>query len=246
LIQAAVVLLEAETGRPIALLEGSALTAIRTGAASGAAADVLARSDSRVVAIFGAGAQARTQLEAVCSARKIEAVSVFDPSPEKSRVLAEEMAGRGNIPNEIRVAESPSQAVRDADIICTATTSSRAVFLDRDLKPGVHICAVGGYTAEMQEVPAETIQRAHLVVDSRSAALAEAGDIIQPLRNGLITVDHISAELGEILLGRKPGRKTEAEITCFKSVGIAVQDAMAAQLALHNAHQLGLGQSVNF
>lgn len=245
-IQAAVMLFEAQTGRLIALLEGSMLTAIRTGAASGAASDVLARSDASTVTIFGAGVQGRTQLEAVCGVRKIDTVYVFDRTPEKSKSFVEQMAGKGSIPFDIRVATDARQAVEQADIICAATTSRNPVFADQDLKRGAHICAIGSYTPEMQEVPSETIQRARVVVDSRSATLAEAGDLIQPLRQGLILEGHVYAELGEILLGWKQGRQSETEITYFKSVGIAAQDAMAAQLAYHNAQRFGLGQSVNF
>lgn len=245
-IQAAVMLFEAQTGRLIALLEGSTLTAIRTGAASGAAADVLARPDSRIVAIFGAGVQGRTQLEAICAIRKIETVWIRARDPEKAKIFAREMAGFGSIPQEIRVAKESSQAVKDADIICTATTSNTPVFSDWDLKPGVHVCAVGSYTPEMQEVPTETIQRAKVVVDSRLAALAETGDLIHPLREGLISEGHIYAELGEILLGLKPGRQSATEITYFKTVGNAAQDALAAQLAVVNANRMGIGKEFTF
>jgi alanine dehydrogenase len=144
------------------------------------------------------------------------------------------------------VAENPAQAVREADIICTATTSNVPVFADRDLKTGVHVSAVGSYTPEMQEVPAETVQRARVVVDSISATLAETGDLVKPMQAGLFTEKHIYAELGEIVLGRKAGRQSQAETTYFKSVGVAVQDAMAAQLALKNAKEMGLGQKVDF
>ena len=120
------------------------------------------------------------------------------------------------------------------------------MFADADLKPGAHISAIGSYTPEMVEVPPETIQRAKVVVDSRAAVLAEAGDLIQPMQSGLITEAHVFAELGEILLGKKPGRESEDEITYFKSVGVAVQDAMAAQLALKNAKSKGLGQEIAF
>ncbi len=246
LIQAAVLVLEADTGRPVALLEGSSLTAIRTGAGSGAAIDMLARPDSKVVAVFGAGTQGRTQLEAACSVRKIEKAWVFDPSIELAETFAQEMAGKGNIPQDLRVANNPGQALFDADIVCTATTSSQPVFEDADLQDGTHISAIGSYTPEMQEVPAETVARALVVVDSRSATLAETGDLIQPMQSGLFGEGHIHAELGELLLGRKPGRGSPAEITYFKSVGVAVQDAMAAQLALQNAQKYQLGTNVKF
>ena len=245
-IQAAVLVLEADTGRALALMEGSSLTAIRTGAGSGAAIDILARPNSRVLAVFGAGAQGRTQTEAACTIRALETVWVYDASAEQSKKFAAEMAGRGPIPKDVRVAENPTQAVEDADIICTATTSSVPVFADRDLKRGAHVSAVGSYTPEMQEVPAETVQRARVVVDSRSATLAETGDLVKPMQAGLYTEKHIYAELGEIVLGRKAGRQSDEEISYFKSVGVAVQDAMAAQLALKNADKMGIGQIVNW
>ena len=245
-IQAAVLVLEADTGRALALLEGSSLTAIRTGAGSGAAIDLLARRDSRVLAVFGAGAQARTQAEAACTVREIERAWVYDSNMEQAKKFAEEMAGRGPIPKDLRVAENPARALKDADIVCAATTSSNPVFADADLKRGAHVSAIGSYTPEMQEVPAETIVRARVIVDSISATLAETGDLVKPIQAGLITEKHIYAELGEIVLGRKAGRQSEEEITYFKSVGIAVQDAMAAQLALKNAREMGLGQEVEF
>ncbi|MDP1546896.1 MAG: hypothetical protein Q8L87_12825 [Anaerolineales bacterium] len=245
-IQAAVVAFDPSSGNLSAMLEGSALTAIRTGAGSGAAIDLLARKDSKVVAIFGAGAQGRTQLEAACAVRKIEKAWIFDSDPERAAAFAIEMAGQGTIPATLEPAPTAQAAVNDADIICTATTSTTPVFADADLKPGVHISAIGSYTPEMVEVPAETIVRASVFVDSRSAVLAEAGDLIQPIQNGLITAVHIRAELGEIILGRKAGRESETEITYFKSVGVAVQDAIAAQLALKNAKAMSLGQKIEW
>jgi ornithine cyclodeaminase len=245
-IQAAVLVMEPDTGRPLALLEGSSLTAIRTGAAGGAAVDVLARPDSRVVALFGAGVQGKTQLEAACTVRKINKAWVFDVDPGRASALASELAGVGPIPRDLRVAGTPQQAAAEADIICTATTSLAPVFSDRDVKTGTHISAVGSYMPEMQEIPPETVTRAHVVVDSRSAALAESGDLIQPIRAGLFNEDHVSAELGEVILGRRAGRQSDSEITYFKSVGIAVQDVLAAGVALENARKLGIGNEVAF
>jgi ornithine cyclodeaminase len=245
-IQAAVLVFDPGTGRAIALLEGSSLTAIRTGAAGGAAIDLLARADSSVVAIFGAGAQGRTQLEAACTARGIETAFVYDPDPDKAQALATEMNGNGPIPRNIRVAGSAREAIEHADIICTATTSLRPVFQDKDVKDGTHISAVGSYRPDMQEVPAETLQRARIFVDSRSAALEEAGDLIQPMHARLFDESHIGGELGEVVTGRIPGRQSSEQITYFKSVGIAVQDAMAAQVALTNARRMNLGTEVDF
>jgi ornithine cyclodeaminase len=196
--------------------------------------------------VLGAGAQGRTQLEAVCTARPIRTAWIYDPDPQRTRQMIEQLAGRGRIPSDLRPAETARQAVSQADVVCTATTSNTPVFADADLKPGAHINGVGSYSPEMQEVPAETVLRALVVVDSRPAALAEAGDLIQPIQRGLFSAEHIHAELGEIVLGRKTGRSDAGQVTFFKSVGVAVQDAAAAQLALQNAEQLGLGQLVNW
>jgi ornithine cyclodeaminase len=198
------------------------------------------------LAVFGAGAQGRTQLEAVCTVRPIERVWIYDVDTARAEAMAAEMAGRGPIPQDVRVATSPREAVSEADVICTATTATQPVFADADLKPGVHINAIGAYTPDMVEVPPETVARALVVVDSREAALAEAGDLIQPLRAGLITPEHLAAELGEIVLGRKTGRRSAEQITLFKSVGVAVQDAVTAQVALENAQAQGLGQQVEW
>ncbi len=245
-IQAAVLVLESDTGRVLALLEGGTLTAIRTGAGSGAAIDLLARKDSNVVAIFGAGPQGRTQLEAACSVRKIVTVYIYNPTRAKAETLAEQMAGNGSIPKNIVVAQTPKEAIENADIICTATGSNRPVFEDKDVKSGTHISAIGGYTPEMQELPIETVARSCIVVDSYATVMEEAGDIVKAIQSGLIEESNIHAELGEIVLGKRAGRQSEEEITFFKSVGNAVQDAAAAQLALKNARAMKLGTEVKF
>lgn len=245
-IQAAVLVFDPETGRAIALLEGSTLTAIRTGAGSGAAIDLLARKDSKVVAIFGAGPQGKTQLQAACSARTIETAYIYNPTMEKAESFAKEMAGQGNIPKDIRVAKTPKEAVEHADIICTATGSTKPVFEDKDVKLGTHLSAIGAYTPEMQELPIETVARSKIVVDSRVTVTEEAGDIVKAIKAGLISEWSIHAELGEIVLGKKSGRGSEDEITFFKSVGNAIQDAVAAQLALKNASEMKLGTEVEF
>ena len=244
-IHALVVVLDAKTGQPSALVEGEALTAIRTGAASGLATDLLARPDARAVAIFGSGVQARTQLEAVCTVRPIQGVWVYSPHRSRASEFAKEMSGQKAIPKEVFLATTPDEAVKDADIICTATTSSTPVFDGRSVKPGVHINAIGSFTPEMQEIDSETIRRALVVVDSKEAALAEAGDLLVPIKEGVITKDHIHAELGEILNGHKAGRIDEEQITIFKSVGIAVQDAAAAARALVKAATNNWGQLID-
>lgn len=244
-IHAAVLVLNAGNGAVEALLEGGSLTAIRTGAGCGAATDVLARQDARTLAIFGAGVQARTQLAAACEVRDIETAWVFDPNAKQVRDFISAMAGRGRIPNVLRAAKDPAEAVNNADIISTATTSTTPVFSDTDLKPGVHINGVGSYTLEMQEIPAETVCRARVTVDSRSAAQVESGDIAIPLEKRLIEESDI-AEIGEVISGKLPGRSAAEQITIFKSVGVAVQDAVAARLAVENARGMGLGTEINW
>ena len=244
-IHALVLALDTATGKPLALLEGASLTAIRTGAVSGAATDLLARPDARSVAIIGSGVQARTQLEAVCTVRDIREVRVFSLLPDQARQFAREMAGRGPIPPLITVAEDANSAVREADIVCTATTSLTPVFDGDQLKPGAHVNGVGSFTPEMQENDLQTINRSLVIVDSRSAALEEAGDLIIPLQNGDITLKHIAAELGEVVSGIHPGRTSPLQITFFKSVGVAVQDAAAASIAISNALSNGLGSTIS-
>jgi len=240
-----VIAVDAKTGCPVAIMDGTYLTALRTGAASGAATELLARKDAEVAAVFGAGAQARTQLLAVCEVRNIKRAWVFDCIQEKVKAYVEEMRGKGCIPQDLRAASSPTEAVQEADVICTATTSSTPVFNGNDLRPGTHINAIGAFTPQMQEVDAVTIKRVDkIVVDSLKACLTEAGDIIIPMRKGVITESDIHAELGEITAGLKPGRERNDEITYFKSVGNAVQDISVAHLVLEKAQQIGLGREV--
>ncbi len=243
LIHSIVMAIDPASGAPLALIEGSSLTAIRTGAASGAATDLLARPDAAVVAIFGSGVQARRQLEAVCTVRSVERVFVY--SLAGAEAFSAEMAGVGPVPGDIRLAATPREALADADIICTATTARTPVFDGRDLKAGAHVNGIGSFTPEMQEIDAATVRRSRVFVDSMEAALAEAGDLIIPLNAGEITLDHIRAELGEVIAGSKPGRTSAEQITFFKSVGVAVQDAVVARIILRNGPALGLGTAVN-
>jgi ornithine cyclodeaminase/alanine dehydrogenase-like protein (mu-crystallin family) len=245
-VNAAVLLMDGRTGIPLASMEGSSLTAIRTGAASGLATDLLARHDSECLSVIGAGVQARTQLEAVCAVRNIRKIVIFDPTPSKARTLIHEMTGKTNIPDDMSMAENPGDAVTDADIICTATTSKIPVFHDCDLAGGVHINAIGSYLPSMQEIPGETICRAKVIADSRNAVLTESGDLIIPVERGVIQKDHIHAELGEVVAGMKAGRIGDAEITLFKSVGIAVQDAVAAYAAYKNACAWDIGHRIDW
>jgi ornithine cyclodeaminase len=245
LLHAAVLVLDENTGAVRALLEGGRLTAVRTGAASGAATDLLARETCRVGAVFGAGVQSRSQLEAVCTVRNLEQVWVYDPNQNRTEAFIRDLAGRGPIPEDVRPAVSPAQAAAEADLICTATTSKEPVFKAVDLKPGVHINGVGSFTPEMVEVPPELVKAGSVFVDSREGVLEESGEVLAAVRQDLIDEEDL-VELGEVLAGQSPGRVGPGQITFFKSVGIAVQDAAAAGLALKKAEELGIGQWVDW
>ncbi|MFN0051296.1 MAG: ornithine cyclodeaminase family protein [Planctomycetales bacterium] len=245
-VQAAVLVLEPDTGRVLALLEGATLTSLRTAAASGAATDLLARPDARRVAILGGGVEARTHLEAMCAVRPVETARIFSRTPSKVAALIDEFSSRPGWKTELIAAASVREAMAQADIVCATTSARTPIFNDADLPAGVHINAVGSYTPETREIPSATVARALVVVDSREAAWAEAGDLIQPFEAGVITRKHVRAELGELILGRFEGRTDPAQVTIFKSVGLAVQDAVAAQWVLRNARRYGLGTEVSF
>lgn len=231
-ISAMVLMLDPESGAPMALLDGTFLTAWRTGAASGLATDLLARPDATSLALIGAGAQARTQLLAVCAVRPIHRVRVYSRTPERARKLIEEMQGQEGVPEDITLAPTPEAAVAEADIVCTATNSSTPVFDGQCLQPGTHINAIGSFTLQMRELDEETFRRAsRVVVDSRAAALVEAGEVVWAIQQGILQEQDL-IELGEIAAGRRPGRRSPEEITLFKSVGLAVQDLVAARWIL--------------
>jgi len=238
-LQALVILTDAQTGSHVAIVDGASLTAIRTGAASGLATDLLARSDASTVAMFGAGVQARTQLEAVCCVRPIRRVVVYDLDAKAAEGFAAEMGARLEVP--VECAGSPVEALGQAEVVCTATHATEPVFADEDLSPGTHINAIGAFRPEDAEIPAETVKRARVVVDHLHSALEEAGDLLRPLKDGLIDRAHFSTELGQLVLGKAVGRDDDRQITLFKSVGIAIQDLCAAACALRRAKELGLG-----
>ena len=241
LIHATVMVNDARTGCTIAVMDGERLTAIRTAAATGLATDLMARQDAQVAAIFGAGVQGRAQLEALCIVRPIRQAYIFDRDLDRAEVFCREMGEKLSL--ALIAADSPSQLLH-ADVVCTVTTWPTPVFAHKNVKPGAHINALGAYKPAEREIPEATVCAARLVVDQRSACLSEAGDIVIPLQLGLITPDHIHAEIGDIAAGNKAGRHNETEITLFKSVGNAVQDAAIAAQVLDRADTLGLGTEV--
>ncbi len=241
-IHALVVLIEAATGRPLAMLDGRYLTALRTGAASGVSAQYMARADAQVLAIIGAGAQAAHQVEAVCAVRPIERVLIVNRGTARAEILRATLVARG-IGGDVRIATSARAALAEADIVCCATSSATPVFADADVRPGTHISGVGSFTPAMAEVPAATIGRARVAVDQHIAAWHEAGDLIAARAAGLIDETR-TVELGAIIAGRVPGRSTADEITFFKSVGNAVQDVAVGHVALAEAMRMGIGVEV--
>lgn len=245
-IHAVVLLTSTETGEPLALLDGTFLTALRTGAVSGAATDLLARPDSRTLTVIGAGAQGLTQAWAVATVRPIERINVFDTNPEAARSFADRLrAYDAALAERVVPVGDVHRAVAESDVICTATTSRSPVFSDADVRPGTHINAVGAFTPEMQEIPPETVARSYLVVDAVDAAMAEAGDLLKAIDLGLLSRDAVRTELGHVVAGSAPARTSADQITFFKSVGNAVQDIIVARQAVTAAEQSGRGQRLD-
>ena len=236
-VSAVVMVFDAGTGRPVALMEGDVLTALRTGAAGGLAAKLLARENARRVTLFGAGVQGRSQLRAVMAVRHIEQVTLMDPRADAARGLADDIASWPNAP-KVTVGSDPQAAVASADIVLAATTAKTPLFDGDALLPGTHVTGVGSFTPDMQEIDVTTVSRARVVVDSRQGCLSEAGDIITAKAE-------ISAEIGEIVNGTAPGRQDDREITFFKSVGMAAQDAATAAAVLKAAEKDNLGTVVD-
>jgi ornithine cyclodeaminase/alanine dehydrogenase len=244
-IHAAVLLIDPKTGQILSIMDGSYLTAMRTGGVSGVATKYLARENSKKVGLIGSGVQAATQLWAVCEVRPIEEAKVYSiDSRETQKAFAKEMCEKLSI--SVRLAASSKEVVEEADIVLTATWSKTPTFSGEWIKPGTHINGIGSYTPEMQEVDITTVKKAKIVVDSFEASLAEAGDLIIPMKNGDITKDHIHAELGDLIIGQKKGRISDEEITFFKSVGMAIQDASAAKHAYLTAKEKNIGAEISF
>ena len=218
------------TGMVKAFMDGTYLTAMRTGAITGVAAKYLAPADARTVAVFGAGVQGRTQTWAACTVRDIEQVYVYDLNPEARAAFAEEMTVKLGIP--VYAAESGEEACRDADIVLTATTSPKPVLRREWLKDRVHVSAIGAFYPDWRELDTATVAESKLVIDDMEGIMMEAGDVLIPIKEGAITEDHIYAELKELVSGSKPGRTPEDGVTVFKSVGIAIQDSSVANLVL--------------
>ena len=233
-----VLLHSGETGELLAVMNASAITAIRTAAVSALATRLLAREDAKVHAIIGAGVQARSHLAAISVVRDIAEVRICS----RTRAKADALAGAN-----VRVVDSIEDAVRGADIISTTTSSREPVLRRSWIAPGTHINAVGSSIAAARELDSDTVAAAALFVDRRESTLNESGDYLSAVREGAIAgPEHIRAEIGEILAGRAEGRRSRDEITLFKSLGIAIEDLAAAQFLYDKARRLGRGSVVDF
>ena len=242
--QGAVLLFEAQRGRLLAMIDATSITAIRTAAVSALATKLLAKADASDLAIIGSGVQAQMHLEAMLIARRITRVRVASKTLKHAESFADEQSDRHYI--TIEPCPTVRQAVEGADLICT-TTSAREPVLQGDwIKPGVHINAVGSSVASARELDAAAVAKARLIVDRTESALNEAGDFLLAKAQGVIGDDHIVAELGDVLAGRVVGRRTDEEITLFKSVGLAVEDLAAALHIYEKAQKTNAGRRTEF
>jgi len=231
-----------ETGDVVCIMDGGYLTAVRTGAVSGVATKYLARKDKNQVAgIFGTGVQAQMQLWAVSIARKLSKVIVYDISDESANTFIKEMGEKLNL--EIIKAENPDQ-VLEADIICTATSSATPIFDGKKVKKGTHINGIGSHTPNARELDSEIIMRSRFIGDSKEACFSEAGDIILPVKEGVIDESHFYGELGDVIIGKVESRMNDEEITIFKSNGLAIQDVATAKLIYDKAIETNTGINV--
>lgn len=222
-----VLLFEGEMGKPVACLDAAAVTEIRTAAVSALATRLLTREDAGDLALLGSGVQARSHLAAMKEVRPLRRVRVWSRHPEKARRFAAEQG--------VELAATAREAVEGADLICTVTSAREPVLEGAWLAPGAHINAAGACTPTVREIDTEAVRRARVFVDRRESALAEAGDLLVPMREGAVGEDHIVGEIGDVLVGRISGRRSPEEITLFKSLGLAVEDLAAARFVWRRA-----------
>ena len=244
--QAVIVVFDPENGSPLALMDGEAITAARTAAGSALATDLLARKDSYRLVVVGTGVQARAHLRAVSRVRKFGSICVAGRDSQKAHALAKEFGGGKS--REVGAYEDIEQAVREADVVCACTHSRDPVVRREWLKPGAHVNSVG-YNTAGREVDGATFRDALVVVESRAATLAAppagSNDIAMAIAEGAMTREHVHAELGELVSGTRPGRADASQITLYKSVGVAVQDAAAAAMVLEAARTAGVGRTID-
>jgi thiomorpholine-carboxylate dehydrogenase len=236
---ATILLLDPETGALQALMDGRYITEARTAAVSAVSARFLARAGASTLAIIGSGVQARSHLEAYAEVRALKEVRIWSPQARSRERFVSDMSGRVAAP--IRATESAEEAVRGADLIVLVTSSSTPVVDARWVSPGAHVVSVGACRPDQREMDPELVARARLYVDSRAAALVESGDVVMGISEGRFAVSHVQGELGEAVLGRVQGRTADDQITIFKSLGMAVEDVVAADLVFRRAAETGAG-----
>ncbi|MBM3792137.1 MAG: ornithine cyclodeaminase family protein [Acidobacteria bacterium] len=240
-----IILLDEDTGFPIAIMDGGFLTAMRTGAVSGVATKYMARPDSKTALIFGAGVQAFSQVLAVHEARPLAGLMAYSlDSPEMKKAFAEKVTAKTGI--AVEMVEDPAAAVGRSDIVILATSASEPVLNGNWLKPGTHINGIGSHAPKMRELDALTVQKSRIVCDLTGACKAEAGDFIIPAERGEWSWDKVAGDLGDVILGKMPGRNSPQDITLFKSVGLAVQDMAAARMVYDEAVKRGIGTEFQF
>jgi ornithine cyclodeaminase len=236
---ATILLFDADTGALEAILDGRYITEARTAAVSAVSARHLAKADATTLAIVGSGVQARSHLEALAEVRPLREVRIWSPRPANRERFVAEMSG--HIPAQVRATVSAEDAVRGADIVVLVTSSPTPVVQDAWIAEGAHVVSVGACRPDQREMDPVLVARSRLFVDSKAAALVESGDVVLGMREGRFTESHIASEIGQVVLGRAAGRTTTAEVTIFKSLGMAVEDVVAADLVLSRAVERGSG-----
>jgi len=236
---ATILLLDPETGALQAIMDGRYITEARTAAVSAVSARFLARRDASTLAILGSGVQARSHLEAFAEVRQLTDVRVWSPKVLSRERFVSDVSGHVSV--SVRATNTAEDAVRDADLIVLATSSTTPVLEDGWVAAGAHVVSVGACRPDQREMDPALVARARLYVDSRAAALVESGDVVMGLAGGLFTASHIRGELGEVVLGRVEGRQGDRDVTIFKSLGMAVEDVVAADLVLRRAVETGAG-----
>ncbi|MGY8750970.1 MAG: ornithine cyclodeaminase family protein [Fidelibacterota bacterium] len=232
LINGLILVMDSEKGSPLAIIDGKSVTSLRTGAASGLATDLLSNKDSKCAFIFGTGVQAKSQLEAICCVRDFSSIFIVGNSEEKTKNFCSEY-------NDI-VQPGTVDNLKEADVICTATTSEEPLFNIENIRPGVHINAVGAHRPNTRELDTSVIQASKIYIDELSSSKIEAGDIIIPVNEGKYTWDKIEGELGDLIDEKLTGRTNPSEITLFNSIGNAVQDLIIASIVVEKKLKLKL------
>jgi ornithine cyclodeaminase len=236
---ATILLLDPDTGSLVALMDGRYITEARTAAVSAVSARFLANPNASTLALIGSGVQARSHLEALQHVRQLKDVRVWSPKPQSRQRFVDELAPTMPVP--IAATETAAAAVSGADLIVLATSSPTPVLDNAWVDSGAHVMCVGACRPTQREMAPALVQRSRLYVDSRAAAVVESGDIVMNIADGLFDASHIRGEIGELVLGRVEGRSTANEITIFKSLGMAVEDVVAADLVFRRATETGAG-----